>query len=86
MRTLRNECLDHVVVVNEAHLRAVLTEFVRYYNVERPHRALALETPTPAVRAAAGPISSRPVLVGSITATKGQRDLAIDFSTPTGEV
>ena len=45
-------------------LRAVLAEFVRYYNVERPHRALALETPTPAVRAAAGPISSRPVLGG----------------------
>jgi hypothetical protein len=30
---------------------AVLTEFVRYSNVERPHRTLALETPTPVVRA-----------------------------------
>jgi transposase InsO family protein len=27
VRTLRNECLDHLIVVNEAHLRAVLREF-----------------------------------------------------------
>ena len=40
VRTLRNECLDHLIVVNQAHLRAVLREFVEYYNVERPHRVL----------------------------------------------
>ena len=62
--TLRRECLDRLVILNAAHLRAVLTEFVRYSNVERPHRALALETPTAVVRAAAGPIRSRPVLGG----------------------
>ena len=39
-------------------------EFAAYYNRERPHRTLALETPTPAVRGAAGPIRSRPVLGG----------------------
>jgi hypothetical protein len=38
--------------------------FTRYYNLERPHRALDLETPTPVVRATAGPIRSRPVLSG----------------------
>src|SRR5262245_44740772 len=42
--TLRRECLDPLVIVNEAHLRAVLTEFLRYYNTERPHRTLALQT------------------------------------------
>jgi transposase InsO family protein len=62
--TLRRECLDHVVIVNEAHLRAVLAEFVWYYNSERPHRTLALETPAPAVRGTAGPIRSRPVVGG----------------------
>ena len=35
--TLRRECLDHLIVVNEAHLRAVLSEFVRFFNRERPH-------------------------------------------------
>jgi len=56
--------LDHIVIINEAHLRAVLTEFGRFYNDERPHRTLSLETPTPEVRARAGPIRSRPVLGG----------------------
>jgi transposase InsO family protein len=62
--TLRRECVDHIVVVNEAHLRAVLTEFAGFCNAERPHRTLALETPIPAARARAGPVRSRPVLGG----------------------
>jgi transposase InsO family protein len=62
--TLRRECLDRVIILNEAHLRATLSEFVRYYNAERPHRTLALATPTPAVRATSGPITSRAVLGG----------------------
>jgi transposase InsO family protein len=62
--TLRRECLDHVVIINETHLRAVLAEFVRYYNNERPHRTLTLETPTPVVRATTSRITSRSVLGG----------------------
>jgi len=62
--TLRRECLDRFVIVNEAHLRAVLTEFVRFYNREHPHRTLALETPVPAFRSATGPIRASPVLGG----------------------
>jgi transposase InsO family protein len=62
--TLRRECLDHMIVLNEAHLRGVLGEFERYYNDARPHRTLALQTPRPAVRATAGTIRSRPVLGG----------------------
>jgi transposase InsO family protein len=62
--TLRRECLDHIVIVNEAHLRAILTEFVGFYNEDRPHRVLGLETPMPAVRSATGAIRARPVLGG----------------------
>ncbi len=62
--TLRRECLDQLVVVNERHLRAILTEFVRFYNAERPHRTLRLQTPLPATRPSAGPIRSRAVLGG----------------------
>jgi hypothetical protein len=36
IRTLRNECLDHLIIVNEQHLRAMLAAFVEYYNTERP--------------------------------------------------
>jgi transposase InsO family protein len=67
VRTLRNECLDHVMVVNEAHLRVVLREFVTFYNAERPHRSLDLEAPlSPHQHRAAvgGQIRSRPVLGG----------------------
>src|SRR5215510_16180241 len=67
VRTLRNECLDHVVVVNEAHLRRVLDEFATYYNAERPHRSLHLEPPLgprPDAPATRGPIHARPVLGG----------------------
>jgi len=53
-----------VVVVNEPHLRAVLTEFVRFCNPECPHGTLALETPVPAVRSATGSIRASPVLGG----------------------
>jgi putative transposase len=62
--TLRRECLDHLVIVNEAHLRAILTEFVGFHNEDRPHRALGLETPMPVVRSATGAIRARPVLGG----------------------
>jgi len=62
--TLRRECLDHVVVLNEQHLRSVLAEFVAYYNRERPHRTLGLQTPENQSRMAIGPIRSRPMLNG----------------------
>jgi transposase InsO family protein len=62
--TLRRECLDHVVVVNETHLRAVLAEFARFYNRERPHHTLRLETPEPVARSTTGPIRASAVLGG----------------------
>jgi hypothetical protein len=55
---------DHVIVVNEAHLRALLACFLVYYNRDRPHRARRLETPDPVARAALGPLRRRAVLGG----------------------
>jgi len=62
--TLRRECLDHMIVLEEQHLTWVLAEFVRYYNEERPHRTLGLQTPELRLRPVTGPIRSRPVLNG----------------------
>jgi transposase InsO family protein len=62
--TLRRECCDHLIVVSEQHLRAVLTQFVAYYNAERPHQTLALDTPHPASRPRHGPVRARPILGG----------------------
>ena len=38
--TLRRECLDHVIAVNERHLRRVPGEYVQHYNAMRPHRVI----------------------------------------------
>ncbi len=62
--TLRRECLDHQIILDEQHLRSVLTEFVQYYNHERPHRTLGLQTPELRPRLTTGRIRSRPVLSG----------------------
>jgi len=53
-----------VIVVNERHLRAILSEFVGYYNAHGPHRSLDLETPRRESRTRAGPIRVRSVLGG----------------------
>src|SRR5436305_14840055 len=56
--------VDHIIVLDERHLTSVLAEFVRYYNEERPHRSLGLQTPAPRPRPTSGLIRSRPVLNG----------------------
>ncbi len=58
------ECLDHLIVLDERHLRAMLAELGDYYNRDRPHRSLRLETPAPRQVSTQGPVISRPVLGG----------------------
>ena len=64
VRTLRNDCLDHLIPLNEAHLRRALAEYLPYYNTERPHRSLLLEPPLPRAPARSRPVQVRPVLGG----------------------
>jgi putative transposase len=43
--TVRRECLDRILILNEAHLRRVLDEYVAHYNRHRPHRSLDQHAP-----------------------------------------
>lgn len=45
VRTVRSECLDHVLVCGRRHLERVLRIYVDHCMEERPHRGLALATP-----------------------------------------
>ena len=45
--SIRRECLDHFMILNEAHLRRLLRAYLAYYNTVRPHQALANNCPRP---------------------------------------
>ncbi len=61
---IRTERLDHLMVINERHLQAVLAEFADYYNRDRPHCSLGLQSPIPAAAQSSGRVISRSVLGG----------------------
>ena len=45
-RLIRRECLDHMIVLNEEHLRRILREYFGYYHADRPHMSLESNSPT----------------------------------------
>ena len=45
--TVRRECLDRLLIVNQRHLLAVLTEYAMHYNFHRPHQCLGQSAPLP---------------------------------------
>ena len=68
VRTIRQECLDHLLVVSRRHFQSVLDEYVRHYNEARPHRGLQLAQPVPHPVTApeGGPIARRDILGGIV--------------------
>jgi transposase InsO family protein len=71
VRTVRGECLDHVLIYGRRHLERVLQAYVAHYVEERPHRGLGLAVPagdrTPRVRGTTRtPVERRDVLGGLI--------------------
>ena len=64
--TLRRECTDHVIPLNELHLVRVLREYVDYYNAGRCHQSLDGDAPVPRRRWSRGDggVHGRPVLGG----------------------
>ena len=66
--SIRRECLDHVIVLNEAHLRRVLDAYTLYYNVSRTHLSLGKTYPT------AGPSNAE----GALLRPKCSEDFTIN--------
>ena len=63
--SIRRECLDHIVVLGEAHLRRILDVYAMYYNTWRTHRSLNKDAPVSRPVQRIGRIMSR-ALVGGL--------------------
>jgi putative transposase len=69
VRSVREECLDQILIINENHLRRVLKEYGEYYNYARPHQGIGQRFPVSVPRReqrTKGPIRRRDILGGVI--------------------
>jgi hypothetical protein len=62
--SIRRECVDHIIVLGEVHLRRVLQSYANYYNSVRTHRPLNKDAPVSRLVQRAGVIRSRAILGG----------------------
>ena len=67
--SVRRECLDHILIVSEAHLRHVLKEYLVYFNHARPHQGISQQVPAPKEKSGlsvggTGKVTAFPVLGG----------------------
>jgi hypothetical protein len=62
--SIRRECLDHMIVFGEAHLRRIVGAYTAYYNEARTHRSLNKDAPLRRSLERLGAITSQPVLAG----------------------
>jgi putative transposase len=66
VRTVRQECLDHILFVNQRHLQRTLKAYVAYYNHRRPHQGIGQMMPVPSQPTHSGPLRRRDILGGII--------------------
>src|SRR5882762_4553916 len=62
--SIRRECLDHIIVLDEEHLRRILKNYADYYNGVRTHRSLNKDAPVSRQVQRSGVINSRTILGG----------------------
>ncbi len=68
MGSLRRECLDHILIHDDKHLRRVVTEYAAYFNQERPHQGIEQQIPDqyelPRSQPTRGQVTSKAILGG----------------------
>jgi hypothetical protein len=74
--SIRRECLDYVIVMNERHLKRVLNHYLEHYHRSRVHRSLGTDSPevpsrAPCNRQSSGRSSSLPMSAASNITTSG---------------
>src|SRR5712672_441220 len=62
--SIRRECLDHIVVFGEAHLRRILAAYAGYYNELRTHLSLGKDSPGHRPVQRLGQLAAQPILGG----------------------
>jgi transposase InsO family protein len=62
--SIRRECLDHIVVFGDAHLRRILGAYIGYYNEHRTHLSLDKDSPNRRPVQRLGYVTARPILAG----------------------
>jgi putative transposase len=67
IRTVHNDCLNHITILNERHLRWALGEFIRYYNQRRPRPSLQLRPPEGPVASGLEDKAVRRKILGGLT-------------------
>ena len=69
VRSVREECLDQIIILNQGHLAYVLSEYELYFNTARPHQGIAQAIPAPPLNSSmsmSGKIKRRDILGGII--------------------
>ncbi len=69
MRSVRQECLDHLLILEEKQLQRVLNAYVAYFNQARPHQGIAQQIPeqhrsVPSAQDAGNKVIALPVMGG----------------------
>jgi putative transposase len=64
VRSVREECLDRIIILNQNHLVHTLRAYETYFNQVRPHQGIKQRIPCPSTRSATGKVARRDILGG----------------------
>jgi putative transposase len=76
VESCRRDLFDHVIVLNERHMRRLMTEYVRYYHDDRTHLGLGKQTPAGRTTTKSTPVNAKVVSIPRLGGLHHRYDLA----------